>query len=123
MVDTHAKPLVTECTWFDTLMGLHSAVLRYAQTMKVMCNQRTHSTLHNKLPDEEAQKRFKSLITAGGQGGRSSSIEDTRSGKRAKWGGEKGSLGLMQLRRIRTRGNLWTAMDRVRASSSVILWI
>ena len=29
MVDTHAKPLVTEYTWFDTLMGLQSAVLRY----------------------------------------------------------------------------------------------
>ena len=46
-----------------------AAVLRYAQTMRTMCSQRTHSTLRDKLPDKEAQTRFQSLVTINGNDG------------------------------------------------------
>ena len=34
-----------------------------------MCNQRTHSTLQDKLPDKEAETRFQSLVTINGNDG------------------------------------------------------
>ena len=61
-IDLEQKPFSTPLVFLKTLLSLRSAVLRYAQTIRILYLQRRYTTLRTKLPPKEARDRFKALV-------------------------------------------------------------
>ena len=61
-VDLEHKLFSTPHVFHKTLLSFRSAVLRYAQTIRILYLQRRYTTLRTKLPPKEARDRFKALV-------------------------------------------------------------
>ena len=61
-VDLEQKLFSTHLAFLKTLLNFRSAVLRYAQTIRILYLQRRYTTLRTKLPPKEARDRFKALV-------------------------------------------------------------
>ena len=61
-VDLEQKLFSTPLVFHKTLLSFRSAVLRYAQTIRILYLQRRYTTLRPKLPPQESRDRFKSLV-------------------------------------------------------------
>ena len=61
-VDLEQKLFSTPLVFLKTLLSFRSAVLRYAQTIRILYLQRRYTTLRTKLPPPEARDRFKALV-------------------------------------------------------------
>ena len=62
-VDLELKLFSTPLVYFHkTLLSFRSAVLRYAQTIRILYLQRRYTTLRTKLPPKESRERFKALV-------------------------------------------------------------
>ena len=61
-VDLEQKLFSTPLVFHKTLLSFRSAVLRYAQTIRILYLQRRYTTLRLKLPPKESRDRFKALV-------------------------------------------------------------
>jgi hypothetical protein len=61
-VDLEQKLFSTPLVFHKSLLSFRSAVLRYAQTIRILYLQRRYTTLRPKLPPQESRDRFKSLV-------------------------------------------------------------
>jgi len=61
-VDLEQKLFSTPLVFHKTLLSFRSAVLRYAQTIRILYLQRRYTTLRLKLPPQESRDRFKALV-------------------------------------------------------------
>ena len=61
-VDLEHKLFSTPHVFHKTLLSFRSAVLRYAQTIRILYLQRRYTTLRLKLPPQESRDRFKTLV-------------------------------------------------------------
>ena len=61
-VDLEQKLFSTPLVFHKTLLSFRSAVLRYAQTIRILYLQRRFTTLRLKLPPQESRDRFKALV-------------------------------------------------------------
>jgi len=61
-VDLEQKIFSTPLVFHKTLLSFRSAVLRYAQTIRILYLQRRYTTLRLKLPPQESRDRFKALV-------------------------------------------------------------
>ena len=61
-VDLELKLFSTPLVFHKTLLSFRSAVLRYAQTIRILYLQRRYTTLRTKLPPKESRDRFKALV-------------------------------------------------------------
>ena len=61
-IDLEQKLFSTPLVFLKTLLSFRSAVLRYAQTIRILYLQRRYTTLRTKLPPKEARDRFKALV-------------------------------------------------------------
>ena len=61
-IDLEQKLFSTPLVFHKTLLSFRSAVLRYAQTIRILYLQRRYTTLRTKLPPKESRERFKTLV-------------------------------------------------------------
>ena len=61
-IDLEQKLFSTPLVFHKTLLSFRSAVLRYAQTIRILYLQRRYTMLRTKLPPKEARDRFKALV-------------------------------------------------------------